>query len=379
MVLPNDQTLNYSILYRCMHKFFDLKLTELDINAGQIAFLTIINENEGISLSKLADICSFDKGTVTKAIQKLSELNYIELKGDNDKRIKNLFLTEKAKVIMPKIYALKQEWFSNLTASLTESELETYLNLQNKVMLEAKKYLDINNQKEDLKIFGFQKTTLLDYPSKLASTIFLGGCNFICPFCQNSDLVLLKENLRSINVDVILSYLDKRKNILDGVCISGGEPLLNPHLKYLIKEIKKLGLLVKVDTNGTNYEHLKELIDLKLIDYVAMDIKNSKEKYSLTTGLNNIDLTNIEKSINLLKENKIDYEFRTTLVKEFHTKKDIEKIGFWLKGAKNFYLQNFRLSEGVFNQNLHGFSLEELNEFKQILENYIKNVNIRGI
>ena len=192
-------------------------------------------------------------------------------------------------------------------------------------------------------------------------------------------LVLLKENLRSISVDDILSYLNKRKNILDGVCISGGEPLLNPHLKYLIKEIKKLDLLVKVDTNGTNYEHLKELIDLKLIDYVAMDIKNSKEKYSLTAGLKNIDLTNIEKSINLLKENKVDYEFRTTLVKEFHTKKDIEEIGIWLKGAKNFYLQNFRLSEGVFNQNLHGFSLEELNEFKQILERYIKNVNIRGL
>lgn len=378
MDMNNYQSLDFSILYRCMHKYYDLALSDLDISAGQVAFLTILNEQEGLTLANLAKICSFDKGNVTKGVQKLEEAGYIEEKNSTDKRAKLLYLTPKAKSIMSRIYMLKRDWWEIISQDIPENVLNEYLVIQKKLADKARTYLEAYNAKSSLKFFGLQKTTLLDYPGKLASTLFTGGCNFCCPFCHNSDLVYLREGIKEIGSSEIIDFLAGRKNILDGICISGGEPLLQEGLIPFIKEVKKLGLLVKLDTNGFLYNKLKELIDLKLVDYVAMDIKNAPKKYALTAGLKEIDLEPILKSVELLKSNVVDYEFRTTIVKEFHDETDIKEIGLWLKGAKRYYLQNFRNNEHVINKNLTSHDISTLKHFKEILEKDILHVEIRG-
>ena len=218
-------------------------------------------------------------------------------------------------------------------------------------------------------IDGFDKLTLLNYPDKVACTIFTKGCNFKCPYCHNSSLI----SLDKVNdkYEEVMSYLNKRKGILDGVCITGGEPLIHKSTKDLIIEIKNMGFLVKLDTNGSNPAMLKELIDEKLIDYVAMDIKNTFDKYEMTIGCKtNID--NIKRSIEIIENSNIDYEFRTTIVKELHTIDDIKGIASMLNKKSKYYIQNFRNSDGVLNKNLNGFTKEEL----EILQKEIKNKNV---
>lgn len=373
-------SLDFSILYRCMHKYYDLALDDLDISAAQVNFLTIISEEEGLSLVKLANICSFDKGTVTKGVQKLEEKGYLTQQNNLiDKRVKGLYLTSKAKSILARLFLVKQNWWEYLSKDIDINDIKHYLKIQEQLVNKAKNYLDMENLVNDIKFFGLQKTTLLDYPHKLAATIFTGGCNFCCPFCHNSDLVFLPEGMKELSENDILNFLESRKGLLDGICISGGEPLLHKGLKDFIIKVKELGLLVKLDTNGYNYNYLKELIELKLVDYVALDVKNSKDKYAATCGLKDLDLSNIDKSINLLKENLVDYEFRTTIVKEFHDISSINNIKIWLKGAKRYCLQAFRKSDNCINKSLNSPTIDELNEYKKILETDIKEVIIRGL
>lgn len=222
-----------------------------------------------------------------------------------------------------------------------------------------------------MQIHGFNKTTLLDYPEHLAATIFTGGCNFRCPFCHNGSLVLNPASQPQIGEEEILSVLEKRKHILEGVCITGGEPTLQPDLAEFIRKIKKLGLLVKLDTNGSRPEVVRECLSGGLLDYVAMDIKNIPEKYALSTGLAAPEIEKIKESVNLLLESGTACEFRTTIVKEHHTAQDIEQIGQWLSGAKAYYLQNYKDSEGVILPGLHAHEPEILEEFSEILKNML--------
>jgi len=229
-----------------------------------------------------------------------------------------------------------------------------------------------------MQIYGLQKLTLLDFPQKTACTIFTGGCNFRCPFCHNGDLVL--GNLpEPIDADELFSFLKKRVGILDGVCITGGEPLLNNDIEGFIKEIRDLGYLVKLDTNGSNPGYLKRLCEQGLVDYVAMDIKNSKEAYPETVGIEKFDISPICESVDFLKSSKTDYEFRTTIVKEFHSEDEIVSIGEWLKDSKKYFLQNFVDSESVIKKGLHSVDEQELKKWKEILAGYIDFVEIRGI
>ena len=227
-----------------------------------------------------------------------------------------------------------------------------------------------------MNIAGVQKVTLLDYPGKVACEIFTQGCNFECPFCQNSSLIPIT-NTGEFSEEEIFEYLNLRKNILDGVVITGGEPTVQKDLKGFIKKIKDLGLLVKLDTNGGNPKVLQELIDEDLVDYVAMDIKNVFNKYNITAG-KKINLDNIKKSIEILKASKIDYEFRTTIIKEMHSLDDIISI-CKLVGDAKYYLQNFEDSENVIDHSLHGFSREELLFIDKYLKDVFPNVEIRAL
>lgn len=226
---------------------------------------------------------------------------------------------------------------------------------------------------------GFQKLTLLDYPEKTACTLFIAGCNFRCPFCHNAALVTHIDNSNYFTEEYVLDYLKKRKGVLDGVCITGGEPLMHKDLPEFIKKVKELGYLVKLDTNGSYPERLESLIDSGLIDYVAMDIKNSKEKYLLTAECGEEDLRNVEKSVEILKQGKIDYEFRTTIVKEYHEIDDIKKIAEWINGAPKYFLQNFIDSGDIIKNNLSAVSSETLDLMQSYAQDMIPKVEKRGI
>lgn len=231
-----------------------------------------------------------------------------------------------------------------------------------------------------MRIHGFNKTTLLDYPKHLASTIFIGSCNMRCPFCHNSSLVLHPEAIPTIPIEDVLSYLNKRKNILEGVCITGGEPtLFSDELTQLIKSIKALGLKVKLDTNGSNPALLKNLVKYKLIDYVAMDIKNSRENYGLSIGIKNYNMNKVNESVEYLLTSPIEYEFRTTIVKELHTSRDILSIGKWINGADSYYLQSYKDSGDIISPHLHSPSKDTLETFAQLLKPFVNKVELRGI
>ena len=227
-------------------------------------------------------------------------------------------------------------------------------------------------------IKGLQKLTLLDYPTKTACTIFTGGCNFRCPFCHNASLVFNVNDGEKHETDEVLSFLKKRQGLLDGVCVTGGEPLLQKDIKEFLKEIKEMGYAIKLDTNGYSPEKLMEIAEEGLIDYVAMDIKNCKEKYSETAGVD-IDISKIEKSVDFLIASGIDYEFRTTVVKEYHTLSDIERIAQWISGAKRYYLQNFVDSGDLIKDGLSAVDKETLDSMKNVCLWHIKNTETRGV
>lgn len=229
-----------------------------------------------------------------------------------------------------------------------------------------------------MKICGLQKTTLLDYPGHVAATIFLGGCNFRCPFCHNWNLMFPEQEDLLDEAD-IFSFLKKRTGVLEGVCITGGEPTLQDELNVFIKKIKNLGYRVKLDTNGYRPRILKELCREGLVDYVAMDIKNSLSAYHGAAGVTGLDLDRIRESVQFLLKGTVDYEFRTTVVRELHSVQNFEEIGQWLKGCCRYYLQNFKDSESVPVRGYHGCTKEELKEFMRILKPDIPNVSLRGI
>ncbi|MBQ5778016.1 MAG: anaerobic ribonucleoside-triphosphate reductase activating protein [Oscillospiraceae bacterium] len=230
-----------------------------------------------------------------------------------------------------------------------------------------------------MNIAGFQRLTLLDFPGKTAATVFTPGCNFRCPFCHNASLVLHTDEAEHYGEEEILSYLKKRQGILDGICITGGEPLLQKDIADFMEKVKSLGYKIKLDTNGSFPEKLRELVGKGLVDYVAMDIKNSKEKYAATVGIEKFDTSAIEESVSYLLSGAVDFEFRTTVVDELHTEEDIENIAVWIRGAKHYFLQNFVDSGDILGDNLSAASREKLDSMRKIAEKYIDIVGVRGV
>ena len=375
----NYLSLDSSVLYRCNQKHFDKLLDKYAIGYTQLILLTQIYENEGISMNELANRGVYDKGTITKSIQRLEQLSYVRIENSEvDKRAKLLYTTDRAHEIMPDLYKMRSEWYSYLSGDISAEDLDVYSAVSRKLIEKAREYAT-EFEDEGVRFFGLQKLTLLDYPGNMACTVFTGGCNFRCPFCHNRSLVFLNENDSEIDTEDIFDFLKTRNRILDGVCITGGEPLLHKGIRAFIERVRKLGLKVKLDTNGSNFNMLKQLVGDGLVDYVAMDIKNCPEKYAMTIGLENYDLTEIEKSKDFLLKGKVDYEFRTTIVKQFHEPEDLKKIGEWIKGAKHYYLQNFEDHGTCIRQGLGEVDPDTLEKMKQIVSPYVEHIEIRGI
>lgn len=230
-----------------------------------------------------------------------------------------------------------------------------------------------------MEIHGFQKLTLLDYPGKCAATVFTAGCNLRCPFCHNASLVTRINLADRIEREEVVGYLEKRKSVLDGVCITGGEPLMSNEVFDLMKQIKDMGFLVKLDTNGTFPERLRRAVFGGLADSVAMDVKNSKERYAETVGLKKFDIAPIQESVEFLKSGAVDFEFRTTVVKELHTEEDIESLCRWISGAPRYYLQRFKDSGDLIGSGFSAPSGAFMENLQKIAEKYIEKVELRGI
>ena len=233
-------------------------------------------------------------------------------------------------------------------------------------------------------ISGLQRLTLLDYPGKIACTVFLGGCNFRCPFCHNGSLVVPSEISELMSEDEFFAFLDSRVGRLEGVCISGGEPTLTSNLADFVRKIKEKGFSVKLDTNGSRPEVLRSLIDENLLDYVAMDIKNSPENYGKTVGFNSEFgirnsklIESVRESAKILMQGRVDFEFRTTLCRELHSEGDIEAIGKWLSGDEKFYLQSYRDEGDLLLGGFSTYTEAERSELLKTLRKYIPNAELR--
>lgn len=231
-----------------------------------------------------------------------------------------------------------------------------------------------------MKISGIQKLTLLDYPGTVACTLFTAGCNFRCPFCHNAGLVLPEQiEEASISEDEVMSFLKKRVGMLDGVAITGGEPLLHADMPQLLRKIKDLGYKIKLDTNGSNPKLLRDIVEAGLVDRVAMDIKNAPEEYPKTAGCN-VSMVAIEESKNFLLGGAVDYEFRTTVVKGIHTKESLVAAAKWISGAKEYYLQQFKDSGNLINpEELTAFDENEMHGLADAVREYVPTVEVRGV
>ena len=232
-----------------------------------------------------------------------------------------------------------------------------------------------------MRIAGLQKLTLLDYPGHLACTVFLEGCNLRCPFCHNASLVLPERagEYEEVSEEELFAFLTKRRGVLQGVCITGGEPLLWDKTEELIGRIREMGYAVKLDTNGCFPDRLKTLIEKKLVDYVAMDIKNAPSRYPETVGIAGFDTAPVERSAALLMRGEVEYEFRTTVVGELHTEADFEEIGRWLAGAKRYFLQGFVDSGDLIAAGLHAASRAQMERFAAAVRKNIPSVELRGV
>lgn len=228
-------------------------------------------------------------------------------------------------------------------------------------------------------IQGLQKLTLLDYPGKVACTIFTAGCNFRCPFCHNASLVIDTSANETIPEEEIFRFLTKRQGILDGVCISGGEPLIQDGIEEFIRQIKEMGYDVKLDTNGSFPDKLIRLVEAGLIDYVAMDIKNSQEHYGKTIGIEDYDIRDVHRSVKYLMSGKVPYEFRTTVVREFHQRSDFASIGRWIRGAREYYLQQFVDSGDLIRPGLHGYNKEIMEQALEVVKKDVESAKLRGL
>ena len=228
-------------------------------------------------------------------------------------------------------------------------------------------------------IHGLQKLAMVDYPGKLAATVFTGGCDLRCPFCHNALLVTRLAETPEIPVQEVLDFLSSRKGLLDGVVLTGGEPLLQPDAADFLRKVREMGFSVKLDTNGCHPAALADILDRRLVDYVAMDVKNSRARYAETVGVRGFDLSPVEESVRLLRESGVDCEFRTTLVRELHRPEDLDDIAVWLEGAPKYFLQNFVDSGNLIGRGYHGFSAAELHAFAARMAPHFGAAAVRGV
>ena len=371
--------LNISVLFRNIQKYFDRMLDPYDIGAGQLLSLIFIHENEGTTMQEVTRECEVDKGTTTKGIQRLIDQGYVMTRTDEkDRRIKRLFTTEKTAAVMHDIYELRGQCLNALAEGV---DFEAFEETLEKVCENSRTKLAAETHYEGIRIGGLQRMTLYDYPDKVACTVFLAGCNLKCPYCFNRNYVFIPDNFEYIEPEEIFAYLQKRVGRLDAVCITGGEPLVQRELEPFLREIKNLGYLVKLDTNGCYPERMKNLFEEGLVDYIALDVKNVPGKYDETTGMNEgiFPADALKESVRWLLEGHVDYEIRTTVVRELHTEEDILAIAGTIRGTKRYCLQQYRDTGDLIQKGFSAYSKKEMIQILEKVREIIPAAVLRGI
>lgn len=377
MEKQNDLLMDSSILYRSTQKYYDKMLQNLNLTYAQLPILIEIYENEGISLQKIVKVGGYDKGTVTKNVQKLNTLGYVTIQtSSKDKRAKELYTTALTKKHISEIYGIRRDWWHHITQDLDSNEIEVFSKYYQTLATHARTYADL--EQTDLQFYELKKLSLSNYDMHLSCSLYTGGCNLKCPYCHSSNLVFLKENMYPIVTDRINEYLQSHKKMLNGIYISGGEPLMHEGVVSFLQYAKALGYDIKIHTNGMYFERLNRIIQENLVDYISLDIKNAPNAYARTCGVEDVDLQDIKKSLHLLKEGNISYGIHITLVHEFHNEKTMKELGEWIQGVKEVVLQPFCDSETTIDHTLHAPKKEEIYKYKAILEKYVDHVKIRG-
>ena len=368
--------LKSAALYRCNQKYYDKVLSGFGLSYSGLIFLISIYEDEGLMLNKLAQDGSFDKGSITKAINKLEENGFVVIQDSKkDKRAKELYTTQKTRDLMPKLYQIRQEYLNYLSEDLNEEEVETLNSLMDKVLLKAREYSKTNIDIQNIQISNFIPLSFIHYDNLSTAVIQTGGCNFRCRHCENKNLVFLSSSSEKINVSDVLNYLNKRQNMLQGVVVEGGEPLLHDGIVSLFQELRELDLNIKLCTNGSQFERLKQIVDLRLADEIEVKIMGSKSYYAKYIGLESFDTSNIDKTINLLINGNIKYCFTLTLTDE---EIDYEELGRWLKDVKCLKLRRYNKSDECIDKSIEATPKEKLSEIIEILNKYVKEIKLEG-
>ena len=367
MQTQNDLLMDVSILYRTTQKFYDRMLQSHDLTYAQLPILLLIYENEGISMQTIAIKGQYDKGTITKNVQKLVSLGYVQIvPSKKDKRLKELYTTDKTKQIVSNIYRIRRDWWNHLIKNIPYEKLNDFTNIYQQISENASQYANV--EPERIQFFKMKKLSMNDYPEALCTTLSTGGCNFRCPGCLKSDLVFLKEDVIPISNDSIKEHFDQRKDVIQAVCIQGGEPLMHEHLDDILMYLKDRKYLIKIDTNGTFPERLKDWVHRGLIDYVSVNIKNSKRNYKQSIGVEKAELSKIQETIDFLMSDGVEYQFVVDVIEELHSKETIISIGKWLHGAKKMILNTYRPNERAIQSGLHGYSRDVMDAFAKCIE-----------
>ena len=373
MAVHDNFLINLSVLYRNTQKYFDRVLAKYDIGSGQLLFLLMIYENDGITMQEITRRSEVDKGTTTKSISRLIEQGYVEARVDEkDRRVRHLHTAGPASRIMADIYDYRARCRGILGDGCDFAAFEAMLA---QVTDNSRKGLSERSPLEEVRIGAFTKLTMRDVPGKTACRIDLAGCCFRCPWCNKKDLVFLPEKKEYISPETVMEFLKKRIGILDAVVVSGGEPLVQEGLLPLLEMIKEMGYPVYLETCGYEPQRLKEAIDRGLVDHVAMDVKNSRELYARTVGVNesSLDHSRIEEAVNILLAGNIPYEFRTTLIHEFHDEDSLMALAQSLHGAKKWVLRNYMETDGVIQPGFTPFETDEAENLCRKLQKTVPN------
>lgn len=371
MSKQNDLLMDISILYRSTQKYYDKKLADLSLTYAQLPILISIYEDEGISMQQIAQDGGYDKGTITKNVQKLASLGYVEVQSSlKDKRVKELYTTDNTKQVMNRIYGIRRNWWKHIIHSLPLEKVEEFSSFYEEMAENAKAYAE--KEETEIQIFSHKKVDLLTYSNKISTTFSTAGCNFRCPFCQKRDLIFLNENRIELDIEQIKEYLNKRSNVLDAVCFDGPEVLMHPELEPLLRYIKDLGYVIKIRTNGSYPELLKRWVAYRLVDFVSLDIMNSRFAYSSTIGVSNFDLSLIDETLELLRSQVVRHEVVLTLIQEIHTLQDVQDVASWVQGVQSFVLRSF-----VGDEHFHGFDREQMKKSLEIAKAILPNTSYK--
>lgn len=362
-----DLLLDLNILARATQKYYDRQLQAYDLSYAQLPVLLMIYESEGITANQIVNQGQYDKGTVTKNVQKLEALGYIEAAASvTDKRVRHLYTTDRAKTVIAGIYAIRRDWWNHLMASIPRDQAEQFMtqtrNLVNSA-IEAS-----NTESAPLLFYRMDSLSATAWPGKLALVLHTAGCNFRCPGCADRACVMLPEDASILDLDQIRSQVEERKSFIDGVVIAGGEPFLQSGLLPFLRELKATGIPVRIETNGTFPEKLEQCLKEGLADEISLQIRNVPSRYAASAGLKEFDIRPLQKSMQLLEQWDIPWEAVTELDDRYFSDSDPDELAAWLKNARHIHIRNHIQGPRGVDPELGSMAEDQFLKWKERLE-----------